>query len=120
MIHQAKGEEPHDAFRFNASRWDAGSGTYDMGFRNYDPGLNRFLTRDAAAKLAKTGKKIADGIDTVKDVEKGVEATVDAKALPTNTPKPKTETPTKPKCNSFVPGTRVLLSDGSSKPIEEV
>ncbi|MER7441493.1 polymorphic toxin-type HINT domain-containing protein [Micromonospora avicenniae] len=75
----------------------------------------------AAAKLAKTGKKIADGIDTVKDVEKGVEATVDAnKALPTNTPKPKTETPTQPKCNSFVPGTRVLLADGSSKPIEEV
>jgi RHS repeat-associated protein len=38
--------EPYNAFRFNASRWDAGSGTYDMGFRNYDPGLNRFLTRD--------------------------------------------------------------------------
>ncbi|WP_217696859.1 polymorphic toxin-type HINT domain-containing protein, partial [Micromonospora avicenniae] len=212
-----EGEEPYNAFRFNASRWDAGSGTYDMGFRNYDPGLNRFLTRDAyggaladmglsmdpftgnryafaggnpvsfveldghlfgmswsdighaaldvagmvpvigevadvangiwyaaegnyvdaalsmasaiplagnavaAAKLAKTGKKIADGIDTVKDVEKGVEAAVDTqKALPTNTPKPKTETPTQPKCNSFVPGTRVLLADGSSKPIEEV
>ncbi|MEU4681427.1 DNRLRE domain-containing protein [Micromonospora sp. NPDC023737] len=209
----AEGEEPYNAFRFNASRWDAGSGTYDMGFRNYDPGLNRFLTRDAyggaladmglsmdpftgnryafaggnpvsfveldghlfgmswsdighaaldvagmvpvigevadvangiwyaaegnyvdaalsmasaiplagnavaAAKLAKTGKKIADGIDTAKDLEKGVEATVDAqKALPTNTPKPKTDNP----CNSFVPGTRVLLSDGSSKPIEEV
>ncbi|MEU4564706.1 DNRLRE domain-containing protein [Actinoplanes sp. NPDC023936] len=39
-------QEPYNAFRFNASRWDAGSGTYDMGFRNYDPGLNRFLTRD--------------------------------------------------------------------------
>ncbi|MER6590912.1 hypothetical protein ABT214_03425 [Micromonospora purpureochromogenes] len=37
---QAEGEEPYNAFRFNASRWDAGSGTYDMGFRNYDPGLN--------------------------------------------------------------------------------
>src|SRR5207248_3244748 len=44
---QPEGEEPYNAFRFNASRWDANSGTYDMGFRNYDPGLNRFLTRDA-------------------------------------------------------------------------
>ncbi|MCW3845516.1 hypothetical protein ONA70_36190, partial [Micromonospora yasonensis] len=42
-----EGEEPYNAYRFNASRWDAGSKTYDMGFRNYDPGLNRFLTRDA-------------------------------------------------------------------------
>lgn len=41
-----EGEGPYNAFRFNASRWDAASGTYDMGFRNYDPGLNRFLTRD--------------------------------------------------------------------------
>ncbi|NYT95324.1 DNRLRE domain-containing protein, partial [Salinispora sp. H7-4] len=43
---QPEGEGPYNAFRFNASRWDAASGTYDMGFRNYDPGLNRFLTRD--------------------------------------------------------------------------
>jgi RHS repeat-associated protein len=39
-------EEPYNAYRFNSARFDAGSGTYDMGFRNYDPGLNRFLTRD--------------------------------------------------------------------------
>jgi RHS repeat-associated protein len=39
-------EEPYNAFRFNASRWDVGTGTYDMGFRTFDPGLNRFLTRD--------------------------------------------------------------------------
>ncbi|MEV4811809.1 DNRLRE domain-containing protein [Micromonospora avicenniae] len=215
---QAEGEEPYNAFRFNASRWDAGSGTYDMGFRNYDPGLNRFLTRDAyggaladmglsmdpftgnryafaggnpvsfveldghlfgmswsdighaaldvagmvpvigevadvangiwyaaegnyvdaalsmasaiplagnavaAAKLAKTGKKIADGIDTAKDLEKGVEATVDGqKALPTNTPKDG-QTPSGPTCrtNSFVPGTQVLMADGSTKAIEEL
>ncbi|MFG2250976.1 polymorphic toxin-type HINT domain-containing protein [Spirillospora sp. NPDC048823] len=38
--------EPYNSYRFNAHRWDQGSGTYDMGFRNYDPGLNRFLTRD--------------------------------------------------------------------------
>ncbi|MFK4023906.1 golvesin C-terminal-like domain-containing protein [Streptomyces albogriseolus] len=45
----AEGEQKDDynSFRFNSSRWDSASGTYDMGFRNYDPGLNRFLTRDS-------------------------------------------------------------------------
>ncbi|MFE6588866.1 DNRLRE domain-containing protein [Streptomyces sp. NPDC057781] len=45
----AGGEQKDDynSFRFNSSRWDGASGTYDMGFRNYDPGLNRFLTRDS-------------------------------------------------------------------------
>jgi RHS repeat-associated protein len=33
-------------YRFNAKRYDAATGTYDMGFREYDPGLNRYLTRD--------------------------------------------------------------------------
>ncbi|MGW0709808.1 golvesin C-terminal-like domain-containing protein [Streptomyces sp. NPDC002643] len=45
----AGGEEPSDpynSYRFNAKRYDTASGTYDMGFRTYDPGLNRFLTRD--------------------------------------------------------------------------
>jgi len=40
-------KEPYNAYRFNAKRWDQQSGTYDMGFRDYSPGLNRFLTRDA-------------------------------------------------------------------------
>ncbi|MER7107911.1 golvesin C-terminal-like domain-containing protein [Streptomyces sp. NPDC000229] len=40
-------QESYNAFRFNAARFDKASGTYDMGFRNYDPGLNRFLTRDS-------------------------------------------------------------------------
>lgn len=40
-------KEEYNAYRYNAKRWDAGSGTYDMGFRDYDPGLNRFLTRDS-------------------------------------------------------------------------
>lgn len=40
-------EDDYNSFRYNSSRWDGGSGTYDMGFRNYDPGLNRFLTRDS-------------------------------------------------------------------------
>jgi RHS repeat-associated protein len=39
-------KEPYNSYRFNAKRWDQASGTYDMGFRDYSPGLNRFLTRD--------------------------------------------------------------------------
>ncbi|MFI1098509.1 DNRLRE domain-containing protein [Streptomyces sp. NPDC020917] len=39
-------KEPYNAYRFNAKRWDQASGTYDMGFRDYDPGLNTFTTRD--------------------------------------------------------------------------
>ncbi|MFJ3405317.1 DNRLRE domain-containing protein [Promicromonospora sp. NPDC090134] len=38
--------EPYNSYRYNSKRWDAGSGTYDMGFRDYAPGLNRFTTRD--------------------------------------------------------------------------
>ena len=38
--------EPYNAYRYNSKRWDASSGTYDMGFRDYAPGLNRFTTRD--------------------------------------------------------------------------
>jgi RHS repeat-associated protein len=33
-------------YRFNSARYDGATGTYDMGFREYNPGLNRFLTRD--------------------------------------------------------------------------
>jgi RHS repeat-associated protein len=39
-------KEPYNFYRFNAKRFDPASGTYDMGFRDYDPGLNQFLTRD--------------------------------------------------------------------------
>jgi RHS repeat-associated protein len=38
--------EPYNLYRFNAKRWDAASGDYDMGFRTYNPGLNRFTSRD--------------------------------------------------------------------------
>ena len=34
-------------YRFNSMRVDGATGQYDMGFRTYDPGLNRFLTRDS-------------------------------------------------------------------------
>lgn len=40
------GDESFNAYRFNGKRWDAGSGSYDMGFRDYAPGLNTFTTRD--------------------------------------------------------------------------
>ncbi|MEU6879181.1 DNRLRE domain-containing protein [Streptomyces sp. NPDC046712] len=39
-------KEAYNPYRFNAKRWDAKSGTYDMGFRDYNPGLNRFTSRD--------------------------------------------------------------------------
>jgi RHS repeat-associated protein len=40
-------KEPYNVYRFNAKRFDQATGDYDMGFRDYDPGLNRFLARDA-------------------------------------------------------------------------
>ncbi|MFE3138450.1 DNRLRE domain-containing protein [Streptomyces scopuliridis] len=39
-------KDAYNPYRFNSKRWDAQSGTYDMGFRDYNPGLNRFTTRD--------------------------------------------------------------------------
>jgi RHS repeat-associated protein len=39
-------DNPYNAYRFNADRVDGSTGTYNMGFRTYDPGLNRFLSRD--------------------------------------------------------------------------
>jgi RHS repeat-associated protein len=38
--------EAYNPYRFNSKRWDPATGSYDMGFRDYSPGLNRFLTRD--------------------------------------------------------------------------
>jgi RHS repeat-associated protein len=40
-------KQPYNAYRYNAKRWDQASGNYDMGFRDYSPGLNRFLSRDS-------------------------------------------------------------------------
>ncbi|MFE6919010.1 RHS repeat-associated core domain-containing protein, partial [Streptomyces rubiginosohelvolus] len=39
-------KESYNVYRYNSKRWDAASGTYDMGFRDYSPGLNRFTSRD--------------------------------------------------------------------------
>ncbi|MEU0880187.1 RHS repeat-associated core domain-containing protein [Lentzea sp. NPDC005914] len=44
---QQPGKEPYNFYRFNGKRWDSTTGSYDMGFRDYNPGLNRFLTRDS-------------------------------------------------------------------------
>jgi RHS repeat-associated protein len=43
---QQPGQEPHNVYRYNSMRWDASSGNYDMGFRDYDPGINRFTSMD--------------------------------------------------------------------------
>ncbi|MFI6500342.1 DNRLRE domain-containing protein [Nonomuraea typhae] len=39
--------EEYNPYRFNAKRWDNSTGMYDMGFRDYSPQLNRFLTLDS-------------------------------------------------------------------------
>ncbi len=41
-------KEPYNPYRFNAKRWDTQSGTYDMGFRDYNPGLNSGALDDMA------------------------------------------------------------------------
>jgi RHS repeat-associated protein len=38
--------QAYNPYRFNSKRWDPATSGYDMGFRDYKPGLNRFLTRD--------------------------------------------------------------------------
>ncbi|MGV9774294.1 DNRLRE domain-containing protein [Streptosporangium sp. NPDC003464] len=40
-------KEEYNPYRFNAKRWDNSTGMYDMGFRDYNPNLNRFLTLDS-------------------------------------------------------------------------
>ncbi|WP_253911450.1 DNRLRE domain-containing protein [Streptomyces sp. CNQ-509] len=55
-------QEPYNPYRFNSKRWDEPSGTYDMGFRDYDPALNRFLTRDMYNGALADMQLGADGI----------------------------------------------------------
>ncbi|NIK56120.1 DNRLRE domain-containing protein [Kribbella shirazensis] len=42
----AKDADIVNPYRFNSKRFDGATGTYDMGFREYNPGLNRYLSRD--------------------------------------------------------------------------
>ncbi|MEQ4207936.1 RHS repeat-associated core domain-containing protein [Actinopolymorpha sp. B9G3] len=39
-------QEPYNPYRYTAKRYDPATNSYDLGFRDYSPGLNRFLTRD--------------------------------------------------------------------------
>ncbi|MEQ4207913.1 DNRLRE domain-containing protein [Actinopolymorpha sp. B9G3] len=39
-------KEPYNPYRYTAKRFDPNAGSYDLGFRDYSPGINRFLTRD--------------------------------------------------------------------------
>ncbi|QLQ37610.1 DNRLRE domain-containing protein [Micromonospora robiginosa] len=38
---------PYNSYRFQSKRFDQSTGDYDMGFRDYDPGINQFLSRDS-------------------------------------------------------------------------
>ncbi|NUT20964.1 MAG: DNRLRE domain-containing protein [Hamadaea sp.] len=42
-------KDAYNTYRFNAKRVDPGTGTYDMGFRDYNPATNRFNVRDSYA-----------------------------------------------------------------------
>ncbi|WP_374709396.1 RHS repeat-associated core domain-containing protein [Desmospora profundinema] len=44
-------EDVYNSYRYSAKRWDPATKQYDMGFRDYIPGLNRFLTRDMLGKI---------------------------------------------------------------------
>ncbi|MGW1795484.1 golvesin C-terminal-like domain-containing protein [Streptomyces sp. NPDC001984] len=213
--------DDYNAFRFNSSRWDGASGTYDMGFRNYDPGLNRFLTRDSysgalgdmslatdpftgnryafaggnpisfveldghlfgmslsdlghaaldvvglvpvvgevadvangiwyaaegnyvdaalsltsaiplvgygatavkAGKYAKKGIEAADTVNDARKAGKNAEKAAGAGADARKADAPSSGKPKAPSCkkNSFVPGTKVLMADGSTKNIEDL
>jgi RHS repeat-associated protein len=40
-------KQPYNVYRYDAKRFDPATGTIDMGFRDYAPGVSQFLTRDA-------------------------------------------------------------------------
>ncbi|MEU1894836.1 DNRLRE domain-containing protein [Streptomyces pristinaespiralis] len=48
----APDDEGTNPYRFNGKRWNAQSETYDMGFRDYSPEHNRFISRDSYAGAA--------------------------------------------------------------------
>jgi RHS repeat-associated protein len=56
---------PYNSYRFNAMPWDPGSGQYNMGARNYQPGTGSFDTRDmyagASADIAMTSDPFSGG-----------------------------------------------------------
>nr|WP_283770988.1 RHS repeat-associated core domain-containing protein [Polycladospora coralii] len=42
----------YNPYRYTGKRWDDDTETYDMGFRNYNPSIARFDTRDMYADAA--------------------------------------------------------------------
>src|SRR5258708_21981949 len=62
---------PYNSYRFNAMPWDPGSGQYNMGFRNYQPGLGSFDTRDmyngSVADMALTNDPVPCGAYAFRD-----------------------------------------------------
>ncbi len=56
---------PYNSNRFNAMPWDPGSGQYNMGARNYQPGTGSFTTADmyagAGADMAMTSDPFSGG-----------------------------------------------------------
>ncbi len=56
---------PYNSNRFNAMPWDPGSGQYNMGARNYQPGTGSFTTADmyagASADMALTSDPFTGG-----------------------------------------------------------
>ena len=56
---------PYNSNRFNAMPWDPGSGQYNMGARNYQPGTGSFTTADmyagASADMALTSDPFSGG-----------------------------------------------------------
>ncbi|WP_405484950.1 DNRLRE domain-containing protein [Streptomyces sp. NBC_00009] len=48
----APDDEGTNPYRFNGKRWNAQSETYDMGFRDYSPEHNRFISRDSYSGAA--------------------------------------------------------------------
>ncbi|MEV4992335.1 RHS repeat-associated core domain-containing protein [Streptomyces niveus] len=67
-------KEAYNPYRFNAKRWDAQSGTYDMGIRDYSPGLNRFTSRDMYnGALSERADRCRQGDGVTNRPEKGGE-----------------------------------------------
>jgi RHS repeat-associated protein len=72
------------------------------------------VTKVAEKAAAKADEAVAAGKKAVETAKKGAAAVKDTAKKVIS--KAKRETP----CNSFAPGTRVLMADGSTKPIERV
>jgi hypothetical protein len=108
--------------------WYAAEGNYEdaaLSMAAAVPGIGMAAT---AAKYAKKGAKAVDAVKGGSKGGKGAKATKPKSSKPKHA-KPKQKKPSKKggeckkgskKKNSFVPGTKVLMADGSEKKIEDV